>query len=263
MSHPKKRLGQHFLHDPGILRRIAEALEAAPAETVLEIGPGPGGLTAELVARASRVVAIEKDRDLVPALRRRFPQATIVQGDALALDWHALVGPGPFRVVGNIPYNITSPLLERALLPPRPGAVVFLVQKEVAERIASMPGTAAYGALSVGIQSVARVERLFNVPAGAFRPRPRVDSALIRLIPLATPLIPDAEVSPFRHFVVGLFSFRRKQLGRGLRELTGAGPSETASWLAAAGIPESTRPGTLDPATFVRLFHTATRLPGR
>lgn len=262
MAPPKKRLGQHFLHDPGILRRIADGLELAPSETVLEIGPGPGGLTAELVTRASRVVAIEKDRDLVPALRRRFPQVTVVEGDALALDWHALVGPVPFRVAGNIPYNITSPLLERALLPPRPRAIVYLVQKEVAERLDSAPGNATYGALSIGIQSVARTERLFTVPAGAFRPRPRVDSAVIRLTPLATPLVPDQDGLPFRQFVVGLFSFRRKQLARGLRELTGASPSKVSSWLSAAEVAEATRPEMLDPATFVRLF-TATRTPGR
>jgi 16S rRNA (adenine1518-N6/adenine1519-N6)-dimethyltransferase len=252
---PKKRLGQNFLYDPGILRRIADALEIAPGDTVLEIGPGPGGLTAELVARTRRLVAIEKDRDLIPALRVRFPTVTIIEGDALTLDWHALVGPGPFRVAGNIPYNITSPLLERALLPPRPVCIVYLVQKEVAERVVSPPGSAAYGALSVGIQCVARAERLFIVPAGAFRPRPKVDSAALRLMPLAQPLIPDDAVLPFRRFVVGLFSFRRKQLSRGLRELTGAGAAAADAWLEAAGIKGSLRPEELDPAAFVRLFH--------
>jgi 16S rRNA (adenine1518-N6/adenine1519-N6)-dimethyltransferase len=257
MPHPKKRLGQHFLHDPSILRRIADAIEIAPSDTVLEIGPGPGGLTAELVTRAARVVAIEMDRDLTPGLRRRFPQVALVEGDALALDWHMLVGPGPFRVTGNIPYNITSPLIERALLPPRPQVIVYLVQKEVAERVASAPGNAAYGALSIGVQCVARAERLFTVPAGAFKPRPRVESAVIRLRPLATPLIPDELAPAFRRFVVGLFSFRRKQLMRGLRELTGAGPAVAGAWLDRAGLEESVRPETLDPASFVRLFHAS------
>ncbi len=128
MTHPraKRRLGQHFLSDPRILGRIADALEAGPGDTVLEIGPGPGGLTAALVERGGRVVAIEKDPDLVPALRARFPGATIVQGDALEEDWHALAG-GPFLAVGNIPYNITSPLVDKALQPPRPRRIVFLV----------------------------------------------------------------------------------------------------------------------------------------
>jgi 16S rRNA (adenine1518-N6/adenine1519-N6)-dimethyltransferase len=142
MPTPKKRLGQHFLQDPGILRRIADAVEIQPGDTVLEIGPGPGGLTAQLAGRGGRLIAIERDRDLIAALRARFPKLILVEGDALEMEWHALVGPGPFRIVGNIPYNITSPLLERALLPPRPVCIVFLVQKEVAARVAAAPGGA-------------------------------------------------------------------------------------------------------------------------
>lgn len=251
---PKKRLGQHFLHDPGILRRIADALEIAEGDTVLEIGPGPGGLTAELVRRASRLVAIEKDRDLLPGLRARFPTLTLAEGDALELDWHRLTGPGPVRIVGNIPYNITSPLLEQALAPPRPRCIVYLVQKEVAIRVAAAPGGGEYGALSVGVQAVARVERLFTVAAGAFRPPPKVDSAVIRLRPLAEPLIPDAEVPGFRRFVVGLFGFRRKQLARGLRELTGQPASAASGWLREAEIEESRRPQELSPQEFARLY---------
>jgi len=251
---PKKRLGQHFLRDPGILRRIAEALEAGPADTVLEIGPGPGGLTAQLDGRVGRLVAIEKDDDLVPALRARFPRLELIAGDALEIDWHALLGPGPFRVIGNIPYNITSPLLEQALQPPRPACIVFLVQKEVAERVAARPGGAEYGALSVGVQAVARVERLFTIPAGAFSPRPKVDSAVLRLRPRPDPLVSDAEVLPFRRFVVGLFGFRRKQLVRGLRELTGVRPEQAGAWLAGAGIVATARPQELAPPDFARLF---------
>lgn len=254
---PKKRLGQHFLRDPGILRRIADALEITPGDSVLEIGPGPGGLTAELVRRASRLLAIEKDRDLVPALRARFPTLELTEGDALDLDWRALCGPGPLRIIGNIPYNITSPLLEQALTPPRPVCIVFLVQKEVAERVAATPGGAEYGALSVGIQAVATVERLFAVPAGAFRPPPTVDSAVLRLRPLERPLVTDAEVLAFRRFVVGLFGFRRKQLLRGLRELTDAAPALAERWLSAAGVVPSTRPQELSPEAFVRLFRAS------
>lgn len=251
---PKKFLGQHFLHDPGILARIADLAEIAPGDTVLEIGPGPGGLTAELLRRTSRVFAIEKDADLIPALRQRFPDLILTHGDALELDWHAIAGPGPLRIVGNIPYNITSPLLERALTPPRPLVVVFLVQKEVAERVAAPPGGKEYGALSVGIQAVAQVERKFTVPAGAFRPPPKVDSAVLRLRPLASPLIPDDRVAAFRRFTVGLFGFRRKQLVRGLRELTGATPEQAAAWLAAASLSETARPAELSPQDFSRLF---------
>ncbi len=260
MPPPKKSLGQHFLHEPGILRRIADAVGIAPGDTVLEIGPGPGGLTAELARRAMRLVAIEKDRELAPMLRGRFPAVTIIEGDALEEDWHALTrGGGPVRITGNIPYNITSPLLERALLPPRPVCITFLVQKEVADRVAARPGGADYGALSVGIQAVARVEKLFTIGAGAFRPPPKVDSALLRLTPLAEPLIPDAEVEQFRRFVVGLFGFRRKQLIRGLRELTGAPPDTAAGWIAAAGLTPALRPQELAPGQFATLLHAVER----
>jgi 16S rRNA (adenine1518-N6/adenine1519-N6)-dimethyltransferase len=251
---PKKSLGQHFLRDPNLLRRIAAALEIERGDTVLEIGPGPGGLTEQLYAVSDRLIAIEKDRDLVPQLRTRFPRMELVEGDALEVDWHALAGTGPVRIAGNIPYNITSPLLEQALTPPRPRCVVYLVQKEVADRVAAKPGGSEYGALTVGIQAVAKVERLFKVPAGAFHPPPKVDSAVLRLTPLATPLIADAEVGGFRRFVVGLFGFRRKQLVRGLRELTNADPETAQRWVERAGQVGTRRPQELDPAEFVRLY---------
>lgn len=250
----KKRLGQHFLHDPNILGRIADALEIQPGDTVLEIGPGPGGLTGHLYRRATRLVAIEKDHDLIPGLRSRYPRLELAEGDALDLDWHALTGAGPVRITGNIPYNITSPLIELALAPPRPVVIVFLVQKEVAERVAAAHGGAEYGALSVGVQAVAKVERLFTVPAGAFQPRPKVDSAVLRLRPLAEPLVPPEQTAGFRRFVVGLFGFRRKQLVRGLRELSGLPAAEVEAWLAGVEIAPETRPQELSPAIFARLY---------
>ena len=253
MPRAKRRLAQHFLTDPAILGRIADALGAGPADTVLEIGPGPGGLTAALAERAGRLVAIEKDPDLVPALRTRFPAATIVEADALEADWHALAG-GPFLAAGNIPYNITSPLIDKALEPPRPGRVVFLVQKEVADRVTAPPGGGEYGALSVGVQAVARAERLFTVAAGAFQPRPKVDSAVLRLTPLAEPIVNDAERRPFRRLVVGLFGFRRKQLLRGLRELTGWDATRAGAVLAAAGLEPTARPETVSPRSYARLL---------
>jgi len=249
----KRRLGQHFLTDPRILQRIADALGATDADTVLEIGPGPGGLTEVLAARAGRLVAIEKDADLVPSLRVRVPDATVVEADALEADWHALAGP-EWLVAGNIPYNITSPLIDKALAPPRPARIVFLVQREVADRVGAAPGGEAYGALSVGVQAVARAERLFIVPAGAFHPRPKVDSAVLRLTPLAEPIVANGEVEPFRRLVVGLFGFRRKQLGRGLRELTGWDAERVEAALALAGIDASARPETVSPAAFAALL---------
>jgi 16S rRNA (adenine1518-N6/adenine1519-N6)-dimethyltransferase len=253
VARAKRRLGQHFLTDPRILARIADALEVDPGDTVLEIGPGPAGLTAQLAARAGRLVAIEKDRDLVPALRQRFPAATIVEGDALEVDWRALAGPR-FLVAGNIPYNITSPLIDRALEPPRPERIVFLVQKEVADRVTATAGEPDYGALSVGVQSVARAERLFTVSAGAFHPRPKVDSAVLRLVPLAEPVVGAAEQARFRRLVVGMFGFRRKQLARGLRQLTGWDADRVGSVLERAGVAPDVRPEVLSPAQFAALL---------
>jgi 16S rRNA (adenine1518-N6/adenine1519-N6)-dimethyltransferase len=249
----KRRLGQHFLSDPRLLARIADALDPGPGDTVLEIGPGPGGLTAVLAERAGRLVAIEKDRGLVPALRARFPQAEIVEADALEADWHELAGPR-FLVAGNIPYNITSPLIDKALEPPPPERIVFLVQKEVAERVTAGAGTSAYGALSVGVQAVAKAERLFTVPAGAFFPRPKVDSAVLRLTPLGEPLVTALEQPAFRRLVVGIFGFRRKQLLRGLRELTGWEAGRVGETLSRAELEGDVRPEVLSPESFAVLL---------
>ena len=264
MARPKKRLGQHFLFDPGILGRIADALDVGAGDTVLEIGPGPGGLTGQLARRVGEtghLVAIEKDADMLPRLRAAYPGATLVEADALDADWHGLLGglaggsarAGRVLVTGNIPYNITSPLIDKALEPPMPARIVFLVQKEVADRVAAREGSKAYGALSVGVQAVCRVERLFTVPAGAFHPPPKVDSAVLRLTPLETPLVSEEERESFRRLVVGLFGFRRKQLLRGLRELTGWPAERVEVVLAAASLRPDVRPEVLDPGSFARL----------
>lgn len=254
---PKRRLGQHFLPHRAILTRIADALAPAPGDVVVEIGPGRGALTAILLERGALVTAIEMDHELTPLLRERFPGLRLIEGDALELDWRAAAGVGPadpLLVGGNIPYNITSPLLDRALQSPRPSRIVFLVQKEVAERIAAPAGERAYGALSVGVQAVATVERLFGVPAGAFRPPPRVDSAVVRITPLAEPLVSDAQARPFRRVVVGLFGFRRKQLARALRSFTGWDSPKVEQTLGRAGLAPTQRPETVTPAGFARLL---------
>jgi len=255
VSRPKRRFGQHFLSNPRILDRIADALACAAGTPVLEIGPGQGTLTAALLARGATVTAIEVDRDLVPGLRIRLPEARILEGDALALDWIEAIRPAqpPFLVTGNIPYNITSPLIDKALAPPRPARIVFLVQKEVADRLVAPPGGGEYGALTVGVQAVAAVERLFTVPAGAFHPPPRVDSAVVRLIPLEHPLVDDGAVPGFRRMVTGLFGFRRKQLLRGLRQLTGWSAERVQAVLRQVGLPFTARPETISPAQFVML----------
>jgi 16S rRNA (adenine1518-N6/adenine1519-N6)-dimethyltransferase len=238
-----KRLGQHFLTDPAIIARIADALDITPGESVLEIGPGQGVLTRELLTRGLRVTAIEKDRAMAAALEPH-ENLTVVAGDALDLDWH---GYGAVKVIGNIPYYITSPLIDKALAPPIPERVVFLVQDEVADRIAAKPGGKIYGALSVGVQAVARVEKLFTIAPGAFRPPPKVRSALIRLTPLAEPLVAPDEVAALRTFVVACFSKRRKQLRNAV-------PGATREALIALGFDPAARPETLAPAEFVRLL---------
>ena len=263
MSHrPRKRFGQHFLTNTRILSRIVDALDPSPGDRVLEIGPGQGALTAVLVARGADVTAIEVDRDLVPVLREKFPGMEVVEGDALELDWHRIMSaeaghapaPAEFLLTGNIPYNITSPLLDKALIPPRPARIVFLVQKEVADRITAAPGSSDYGALTVGIQTFATAERLFKVPAGAFNPPPRVDSAVVRLAPRASRPLPDHEVGEFRRFVTGLFGFRRKQLTRGLRELTGWPADRVSAVISMLSADPTARPEVLDPPQFVALF---------
>lgn len=245
------RLGQHFLFDPSILSRIAAAAVAGPDELVLEIGPGKGTLTRELAARARRVVAIEADRDLAAALAEasRCTGVTVVAGDALKVPW-----PRAAVVCGNIPYRITSPLIDRALRPPRPARIVFLVQAEVAARLAAPPGSSAYGALTAGVRLVAGVERLFGVPAGAFRPRPRVDSAVVRLAPLAAPLVAsEDEERRARGVIQALFQRRRQQLGRSVREAFGVAREDVARLLEGAGIDPAARVEVLAPGRFVAL----------
>jgi len=235
-----RRLGQHFLSDQKILGRIADALDATPGETVLEIGPGRGALTNVLLGRGLKVIAIERDRRLAAALQQQ--DLTVIAGDALRVDW-----PRGVKIVGNIPYNITSPLIDKALTPPLPERVVFLVQAEVAERLAAKPGGRTYGALSVGVQAVCRVEKLFTVAPGAFRPPPKVRSALIRLTPLAQPLVMDVEVAPLRAFVTACFSKRRKQLKNVVPDID----------LKAMGFDPTIRPERLPPEAFVRLLRRA------
>ena len=254
MVRARKQLGQHFLHHRAILERIVDALDAPGGAYVLEIGPGQGSLTAILSDRGFGVTAIEKDPVLAELVAARFATVRVVIGDALEMDWHAQVPVSPRFVIGNIPYNITTPLIGKALTPPLPVRIVFLVQEEVADRIVATPGHSDYGALSVGIQAVARAEKLFRVPAGAFHPRPRVDSAVIRLTPRADPLVLSQESAEFRRFVTGLFGFRRKQLVRGLRELTGWPAERVQAVLASQGVEPSARPETLSPPAFVGLY---------
>lgn len=244
------RLGQHFLFDPAILGRIAEAAVQAPDERVLEIGPGKGTLTAELLKRTSHVTCIELDRRLAEDLAG--PQGSplqVIQGDALKVPW-----PPADVICGNVPYQITSPLIERALVMPRPRRIVFLIQKEVADRVAAPPGSEEYGALSAGVQLVADVERLFTVKAGAFRPPPKVESAVVRITPRATPIAASAaEEARARMLIHAVFQRRRQQIQRSLREFLGQDQSAVSGQLSAVGMDPTERPENLSPQDFVTL----------
>jgi len=278
-----RRLGQHFLFDLGILDRIVEALEPKPDDCVIEIGPGKGTLTARIAARVERIVAIEKDEKLAGELGDRYGErgkgkgerdnprgrVTVVAGDALRTDWHTLLEPTfplspfpfpPFKVCGNIPYAITSPLIDKALIPPLPVRVVFLVQKEVADRLAAKPGSKSYGALTVGVRAVARVERLFVVRAGSFHPPPEVESAVVRLTPLDEPIVKPSEVAGFRSFVTKLFGQRRKQISRSLRSAVGLERADATSAAEAVGVDCTARVEVMSPETLVDLYREVVSL---
>lgn len=252
----KKRLGQHFLSDPRLLARIADALGATREDTVIEIGPGRGALTAALLERAGRVLAIELDRDLAPLLRDRWgadPRFSLVEGDVLAQDLAALAG-GPYLLAGNVPYNITTPILFHAMRRPRPARAVYLVQREVADRIVAPPGHDDYGALSVNVQALATAEFLFGVPARAFSPPPKVESAVVRITPRADAVIAEAEEEPYRLLVQGAFGLRRKQLRRVVRTLWSLDAAAADRVLAAAGLDGDARPEVLSAGDFARLL---------
>lgn len=251
----RKSLGQHFLSDPRILTRIAEALAPDPTETVVEIGPGRGALTDELIRRARRVIAIELDRALAARLRERYAgdaRVSVIEEDVLRVDMESVTG-GEYALVGNVPYYITTPIIFRSLEPPRASRAVFLLQREVADRLTAPPGGREYGALSVNVQAVATAEVLFGVPAGAFHPPPKVESAVVRLTPRVDPVIPVEAEDRFRAFVQAAFGLRRKQMRRVLRTILQVDASEADGLLRAAEIPADVRPETLSPAQFARL----------
>jgi 16S rRNA (adenine1518-N6/adenine1519-N6)-dimethyltransferase len=217
-----RRLGQHFLARKSVLDRIASAALAHPEHPILEIGPGKGALTEYLISRASRVIAIEVDPVLVHYLQGKFrgnTNLTVLHADVLKAD---LTQWGPVNVVGNLPYYITSPIIEKVLrLGPLLKGAVFLVQKEVAERIAAGPGRREYGFLSVSVQLFAEPRILVNVPAESFRPPPKVDSAVIELVPRAHPAVADPD--SFLRFASAAFKQKRKTLRNNVGPLFGRG----------------------------------------
>lgn len=257
----RKALGQHFLSHGPLLAKIAAVTDAGVDNVVLEIGPGPGGLTSALLDRGAVVVAIERDPRMSAELVRRFTGRpfVLIEGDALDLDWPALVAPWTragkrWLVAGNIPYNITSPLLDKALSAPLPVTITYLVQKEVADRIVAPAGHDDYGALSINIAAVAEASRRFTVGRGAFAPPPKVDSAVLHLVPRAEPLISATQIDPFRRLVTSIFSYRRKRMHRAVRQALGLSAEQAQAALDQAGIDADVRPEVVPMERFVALL---------
>jgi 16S rRNA (adenine1518-N6/adenine1519-N6)-dimethyltransferase len=245
----RKRFGQHFLHDPGIIRRIVDTVAPAVGERIVEVGPGRGALTWSLLARAKDMDVVEIDRDLAQALMddsRAEGHLRVRVENVLDTDFLSLRGDGAaLRIVGNLPYNISTPLLFR-LLKQRAaiGDMHFMLQKEVVDRMAALPGGKEYGRLTVMLAAYAEVEALFDVGPGAFQPRPKVWSAIVRLRPALEPRFAIGNDGALRTLVTAAFSHRRKTLRNGLKTLL------TGEDIEACGIDPGLRPETLAPAQF-------------
>lgn len=252
----KKRFGQHFLHERGVIDKILAAIDPQPGQRIVEIGPGLGALTLPLLERCGRIDAVELDRDVIPALTAAAAgegELVVHHADALEFDFTALADPAAparsLRVVGNLPYNVSTPLLFH-LLAQRHAIrdMHFMLQKEVVERMAAAPGSDAYGRLTVMLAAYTRVEKLFRVGPGAFRPPPKVDSAVVRLVPHVTPPFPLPDPKRFAALVTAAFTKRRKTLRNAVKGLV----DEAA--MRDAGVDPQARPETLSAADFARLL---------
>jgi len=243
----RKRFGQHFLTDQSVLARIAAAVDPGESDKLLEIGPGHAALTELLYPAAGRMVAVEIDRDLIAMLRARFPELEVVNTDILKLDLGPLLADGDWRLVGNLPYNISSPLLVKLY-----GHLEcvrdmhFMFQRELAERLAAEPGTKDWGRLSVLTQYHCNVQPLFDVPPEAFSPPPRVHSQVIRLWPREEK--PDVDLTALTDVLRTAFSSRRKRLSNALK-------SFELDWeiLEAKGVSQGVRPDQLSVKDFVNI----------
>jgi 16S rRNA (adenine1518-N6/adenine1519-N6)-dimethyltransferase len=253
----RRRFGQNFLVSDGVIRKIVDAIDPRAGDTVVEIGPGLGAITEPLLERSDHLHVVEIDRDLIARLRQRFPpeRLSIHEGDALQFDFASLKGAGRLKIVGNLPYNISSPLLFH-LVPFAPLVydMHFMLQKEVVDRMVAEPGSKDFGRLSVMLQYRFHMERMFVVPPGAFNPPPKVDSAIVRMIPVdfsrvgAGGTASDADL--FAKVVTAAFSQRRKMLRNTLRGFV----DEAA--LTALGIPPTARAEDIPVADYVRLANS-------
>jgi 16S rRNA (adenine1518-N6/adenine1519-N6)-dimethyltransferase len=247
MSHsPKKRFGQHFLRDRQMIERILHAAALQPDDRVLEIGPGQGVLTGPLLERAGQVVVMEVDRDLAEGLRRRqAPNLLVHEGDALRMDWSQMLAGEPFKLVANLPYNISSQILFKILEHRQHfRQLVLMFQKEVGDRLCAPPDTRDYGILSVLCQLHYQIRRVALVPPGAFFPPPKVDSVVLLFEPLPAPRVPVVDEAFFRKVVKAAFAQRRKTL-RNTLIAAGFDSQTTPNLLTAAGIDPGRRGETL------------------
>lgn len=271
MRPARKRFGQHFL-EPAWVEKLLRAVAPRPDQTFLEIGPGRGALTRPLAARAGRVIAFEIDRDLASALRDAAPRhLTIVEGDFLDVTPARLRdlladSRAPLRVVGNLPYNIASPILFKLVELYSAGLVfsdaTVMLQREVADRLAASPGTRKYGVLSVLIGQMARVERILTLPPGAFRPMPKVHSAVVRLW-FHAPDLPPADPAVFTAIVQAIFTRRRKTLANALLAYKEGRKPFVLDLLRLADLDPRRRPETLEIAELVRLADAVASVSGR
>lgn len=247
----RKRFGQNFLHDPGVIEQIIRAINPKPEDDIVEIGPGLGALTEEILAVNPRLQVVELDRDLIPVLRTKFfnyPEFRIHEADALKFDFSELMVDRPLRIIGNLPYNISTPLIFHLLA--QAGVVQdmhFMLQKEVVQRMAAVPGDNNYGRLGIMTQYFCRVQPLFEVGSGAFRPAPKVDSAIVRLVPHKTLPQQAKDLETLQAVVRTAFNARRKTLRKALGGLV------SVEQLQSLGINDGLRPENLSLADYVAI----------
>ncbi|MCZ6500643.1 MAG: 16S rRNA (adenine(1518)-N(6)/adenine(1519)-N(6))-dimethyltransferase RsmA [Gammaproteobacteria bacterium] len=249
---PRKRFGQHFLHDPAVIERIVRAIDPRPGDTIIEIGPGHGAITLPLLQKHGTLEAVELDRNLVPLLREKATghgELLIHEADALKFDFRQRKQAGSkLKIVGNLPYNVSTPLLFHLL-----GqidcisAMYFMLQKEVVDRMAASPGNKRYGRLTVMLAVAVRVEKLFTIGTGAFKPPPAVESAFCTLTPWPQPPFEVSDSERFRRLVTQAFSARRKTLRNALKGMV------TVQQINGLGIDPGLRPENLSPAQFAAL----------
>lgn len=267
----KKRFSQNFLVDESVLNRIVDCVDPSPADHVVEIGAGAGFLTERLLPRAGYLTAVELERRMVAYLTEKFqgvPGLTLVAEDILRFNFDTIAAPS-FKVVGNLPYAITSKILFRLAgeleqtdypLRQRIESCVLMVQKEVGERIAAEPGTKAYNALSIGLQFWFETRLAFVVPANAFYPAPKVTSAVVVLTPRAQPAASVQDLRLFSRLVHAAFSHRRKTLWNSLKSASFGNPDHVEAALTAVGLDKVCRADTLSIQTFADLSHAYQRL---